>query len=379
MMNIKRIALICAIALTLSVTTSCSQEAISNNGKDSETTTTQVTENTTESSFSDTSISESETESTTESSASDDDSSKKDSSNTESSKSDSSAAEKKTTTTKATTKQSSTTTTSNAVTNRGGWTVTYPSTTKSTTRYVPPATSKATTKATTKATQSNVTVYGNCKFCGKSCTSANGVKFNRTANPANPVYLILCNSCKDTKCLFCGKACNSSNANKSNAAYYGQNIGYYWRCYTCCPHLKPWQGNEKEAINAANDVVKLTNSLRSANGLNALKTDGKLTNAAQIRAKELAVKYSHTRPNGQGGVTIIYENYSDPHSTGENIQMGYGTGFDDATSIYNAWLNSTGHKATMLRKDYNYIGVGVYYVESNGQKYTYAVQLFANL
>lgn len=362
MTYIKRIALICAIALTLSVTTSCSQEADSNNDKDSKATT-QVTEITTRSDSSDTSISESETESTTESSASDDDSSKKDSSNTESSKSDSSAAEKKTTT-------------KSTETSRDSQTVTNASTTKATTKNSTKATSTSTTKATSKTTQANNTVYGSCKVCGKSCTSANGVKFNRTANPTNPVYLILCNSCKDTKCLFCGKVCNSSNANKSNAAYYGQNIGYYWRCYTCCPHLKPWQGNEKEAVNAANEVLQYTNQLRTSNGLKALKTDSKLTVAAQERAKELAVKYSHFRPNGEAGPSIVDKYYPSVGSEGENIQMGHGTGYDDATSIYNAWLNSPGHKAGMLSSVSNYVGIGVYYVEKNGVKYTYAVQIF---
>ncbi|MBQ2581919.1 MAG: CAP domain-containing protein, partial [Ruminococcus sp.] len=104
--------------------------------------------------------------------------------------------------------------------------------------------------------------------------------------------------------------------------------------------------------------------------------DSRLTEAAMARAKELAVKFDHGRPNGTNGPDIVWEYISSAGTNGENIHMSYGTGYHDGKYIYSSLESSTGHYNTMIRANSNYIGVGVYYVYKNGYKYTYAVQLF---
>lgn len=238
--------------------------------------------------------------------------------------------------------------------------------------YIPPTTTKSTTKATTKSTTKTTpkpaSYIGKCHFCGKNITSIDGVYQGE---------FYICNTCKGSKCLLCGKACNSSIGKQQSDRY----IGTHWFCYTCRPDLKPSTqvsitGTDADARREAQLVVQLTNKLRATNGRSQLKTDSRLTEAAMARAKELAAMFSHTRPNGTNGTTIIEQYAKTACSNGENIHMSYGTGYHDGEYVYQSFEDSPGHKATMLWADSAYIGVGVYYKYQNGYKYTFSVQLF---
>ena len=88
--------------------------------------------------------------------------------------------------------------------------------------------------------------------------------------------------------------------------------------------------------------------------LSALKKDATLEGIAQTRAKELVKKYSHTRPDGTSGLSLIKGNVY----KGENIAMGQKTCAD----VMTAWYNSAGHKANMLSKNYTKVGVAGYQV-----------------
>lgn len=126
----------------------------------------------------------------------------------------------------------------------------------------------------------------------------------------------------------------------------------------------------------AEEIVKLTNEFRVSKGLAALKTDDRLTKAAMERAKELAESFNHTRPNGEDGIAIIKEYDESAVPSGENMQMSYGKGYHGAQQVADGWIDSNNHQKKILNSDNTYIGVGVYYVEKDGYKYTYAVQLF---
>ena len=126
----------------------------------------------------------------------------------------------------------------------------------------------------------------------------------------------------------------------------------------------------------AEEIVKLTNEFRTSKGLAALKTDDRLNKAAMERAKELAESFDHTRPNGEDGKDIIKEYDKSAVPSGENIQLSYGKEYHCAEYVADTWKNSKDHKKKILSSDNVYMGVGVYYVEKDGYKYTYAVQLF---
>ena len=230
------------------------------------------------------------------------------------------------------------------------------------------STVKATTKTTTKAQATNY--IGKCHACGNGVTSSNCVKLGDGT--------FYCNACKNAhKCYNCSKVCNSSNGIEAWTPW-----GTIYQCYSCRPDLKPEplpkdiKGTDAEARTEAQIVVDLTNKLRASYGFGSLKTDSRLTAAAMARAKELATLYSHTRPNGNSGPTIIYQFNPNACASGENIQMSWSTGYYEGKELYTSWENSPGHKATMILNYHKYIGVGIYYEYKNGCKYTYAVQLF---
>ena len=107
----------------------------------------------------------------------------------------------------------------------------------------------------------------------------------------------------------------------------------------------------------AQSVVNQVNRERAARGLSTLRIDPVLTAAAQIRAKEIVQKFSHTRPDGTKWSTVSSVAY------GENIAKGQRT----ADKVMAAWMTSSGHRANILRANYGSIGVaclqsgGVYY------------------
>ena len=120
-------------------------------------------------------------------------------------------------------------------------------------------------------------------------------------------------------------------------------------------------------VNAKSAYTKL-NNYRKKGHLKALKKDKKLEKIAKIRAKEMAEsgQFSHTRPNGKSGLTLIKGN----KYKGENIAMGQTTG----AQVSKAWYNSPGHKANMMRKQFTKVGIACY--KYNGV--TYWAQVFSN-
>ena len=104
------------------------------------------------------------------------------------------------------------------------------------------------------------------------------------------------------------------------------------------------------------EVFRLINEEREAEGLSALVMQDTAMEFAQIRAEEIADNFSHTRPDGSVGQ---YSHYTFM----ENI----GKGQDTPKDIVDAWMKSSGHRATILGdySDYgNCMGVGVY--QDNG-------------
>ena len=118
-------------------------------------------------------------------------------------------------------------------------------------------------------------------------------------------------------------------------------------------------------------VAELCNEARKQNNVSvSLILDPKLSEAAQKRAEELIKLFSHTRPNGTSFSTVLKE-YNITHKTsGENIANGQ----FDADDVMKSWLNSPGHRANILQKNFGKIGVGVF--EYNGRLYW--VQVFTD-
>ena len=121
----------------------------------------------------------------------------------------------------------------------------------------------------------------------------------------------------------------------------------------------------------AEQVLQLVNNERSKAGLKPLQMSEELRSIATLKARDMAEKnyFDHNSPT-YGSPFQMLQNYGVHYSSaGENIAAGQRT----PEEVMNSWLNSSGHRANILNKNFDTIGIG--FVE--GGKYgTYWVQLF---
>ena len=129
--------------------------------------------------------------------------------------------------------------------------------------------------------------------------------------------------------------------------------------------------NEQVAYNIehyAEGTLELVNEARAEEGLPALTLDPDLVEAAEIRARELCEIYSHTRPDGRRGSTVIDDLDIPCTVSAENIAMGSSTSIN-----IQVWLDSPGHKKQMMGERYQTYGAALIQTETGR---TYAIQIF---
>ena len=123
---------------------------------------------------------------------------------------------------------------------------------------------------------------------------------------------------------------------------------------TATPTPTPSPEPEMSVEEMASEVIRLTNIERVKAGRSPLQYHAGLQRAAMVRAEEITRKFSHTRPDGTDSSTALYEN-GVACDGGENIAAGQKT----PEAVVRAWMNSSGHKATMMQQSITHIGVGV--------------------
>ncbi len=131
------------------------------------------------------------------------------------------------------------------------------------------------------------------------------------------------------------------------------------------------QSSNTSDLNAyAKEVLQIVNQERAKAGLPALTTNSTLQSAANKRAQEIAKSFSHTRPDGSSFYTVLKEYGVSYRSAGENIAYGQ----KSPQAVMEGWMNSSGHRANILNKNFGKVGIGVYKV--NGVLYW--TQVFTN-
>lgn len=96
-------------------------------------------------------------------------------------------------------------------------------------------------------------------------------------------------------------------------------------------------------------------------GLDELQYDLGLERIAMQRAAELALSYSHTRPDGSDVFELM--SYQDYGTAGENIAAGY----ESAETVFDGWREEDesyvgqGHRRNMLNSQFGYVGIGHVY------------------
>ena len=105
------------------------------------------------------------------------------------------------------------------------------------------------------------------------------------------------------------------------------------------------------------EILTQINTVREEEGLDDFILDPELCDLADIRAKEQAENFSHTRPDGSEWYTIS------PLANRENIAHIESKSQEE--NLLPAWMLSESHKANVLAEDSRVIGIGIYQKTEN--------------
>ncbi len=120
--------------------------------------------------------------------------------------------------------------------------------------------------------------------------------------------------------------------------------------------------SESFSASSESELVALTNRSRASAGLKALKIDSRLTSVARWRSKDMIQRdyFSHSIP-GYGKVWDKLHAIGYCYNVaGENI--GWNNYPDDVATaaIHKMFMGSAGHRANILGKAWDVIGIGAY-------------------
>lgn len=128
------------------------------------------------------------------------------------------------------------------------------------------------------------------------------------------------------------------------------------------------------AIVTSSRLTELANTERVAAGLQPLKTNEKLVQAAIQKAQDMLNKnyFAHTSPTGVMPWYWLDRTGYKYVAAGENLAKD----FTDSEILHQAWMDSSTHKANILNKKYQEIGIAVIEGEINGKRTVLAVEFF---
>ncbi|MCL5666464.1 MAG: CAP domain-containing protein [Patescibacteria group bacterium] len=122
------------------------------------------------------------------------------------------------------------------------------------------------------------------------------------------------------------------------------------------------------------NIIALTNESRKAYGLKELTQNNLLAVAAQAKADDMLARgyFSHNTPDGRTPWSFIETAGYSYIMAGENLAVN----FTEAENVETAWMNSPGHKANILNKNFEEIGIGISQGQYQGHTAIFVVQMF---
>jgi len=123
-------------------------------------------------------------------------------------------------------------------------------------------------------------------------------------------------------------------------------------------------------------LVLETNDFRATNNEKNLTENPLLTQAAQMKAEDMAMKgyFSHIAPNGDAPWVWFNKAGYKYDYAGENLAVDY----TESSDVTAGWINSAKHKANLLNTNFTEIGIGVAKGMFEGHETTFVVQFFAS-
>lgn len=126
----------------------------------------------------------------------------------------------------------------------------------------------------------------------------------------------------------------------------------------------------------AGALVRLANESRIQAGLGELKMNSQLKQAAEAKAKDMLKNdyFAHTSPKGVTPWHWLKQSGYQYSFAGENLAINYET----AESQHKAWMKSPTHRANILNKNYQEVGIAVVEGKIDGKDALITVQVFAS-
>jgi uncharacterized YkwD family protein len=114
--------------------------------------------------------------------------------------------------------------------------------------------------------------------------------------------------------------------------------------------------NRKESQSVEQQVLSLVNEERAKSGLPSLKMDTAISNVAILKSEDMRDNnyFNHTSPSYGSPFDMMKSFGISYEYAGENIAAGQ----PSADAVMKSWMNSPGHKANILNKNYTHIGIG---------------------
>lgn len=116
-------------------------------------------------------------------------------------------------------------------------------------------------------------------------------------------------------------------------------------------------GAERENEITTENVVRLMNLHRAAEGLPPLASESRLTLAAGDRMRHMEEEgfWSHESPDGMTPFVWLRTRAYDFQTAGENLAAG----FETAKLLVDSWMESPGHRENIMSADFEDCGIAI--------------------
>jgi len=122
-------------------------------------------------------------------------------------------------------------------------------------------------------------------------------------------------------------------------------------------------------------LLASTNDERASNGLNPLKLNATLSQAAAAKAQDMFTNdyWAHNSPQGKTPWSFIVNSGYRYTIAGENLAKNFST----SGGVISAWMASPTHKDNIIKPGYQDVGFAIVNGILNGEETTLVVQMFA--
>lgn len=122
------------------------------------------------------------------------------------------------------------------------------------------------------------------------------------------------------------------------------------------------------------EVIRLTNEKRLANGVSPVTLNPLLSQAAQAKGADMLNKdyWAHVSPNGTQPWKFFKDKGYSYHYAGENLARD----FSNPAAVVDAWIASKSHRDNLLSPKYKEIGIAVVEGDLSGVDTTLVIQFF---